>query len=202
MLKSLPVLLIILSLCACSMPETQIYSLNMSDNISPSVSGGKGNPGEGKSDIFVAVLVDSPRYLSQPYIATRTSPYRLVISRYSKWDTPPDETVRQAFRDRLAYSGLFGSVRASNIVPEGYYSLKIYLARFDGVDEGDSSFGELSFTFSLLSPEGKEIYLGAFKRKVKLEGRGFVDLARALSGALTEGTEEAGTNVEKFLKLK
>ncbi len=191
MRKSLPVFFLIFFLGACSMPETQIYSLSMSN--------GK-NSANTNSDLSVAILVNSPRYLAQPYIASRTSPYQLLISRYSKWDSAPDEMVRQAFSDNLSSSGLFRNVRASNVVPGGFYSLKIYLRQFDRIDEGDASFGELAFNASLFSPEGKELYQGMFTKKVKLENRSFVSLAKALSGALAEGMEEARANVEKSLK--
>ncbi len=191
MRKSVPVFFLIFFLGACSMPETQIYSLSMSN--------GK-NSANTKSDLSVAVLVNSPRYLTQPYIASRTSPYQLLISRYSKWDSAPDEMVRQAFSDNLSSSGLFRNVRASNVVPGGFYSLKIYLRQFDRIDEGDTSFGELAFNASLYSPEGKELYQGTFTKKVKLENRSFVSLAKALSGALAEGMEEAKANVAKSLK--
>ncbi|HWR58722.1 MAG TPA: ABC-type transport auxiliary lipoprotein family protein [Thermodesulfovibrionales bacterium] len=191
MRKILPVLLVIILLGACSMPETQIFSLKVPD--------WKDSP-RSKSEMSVAVLVNSPRYLTQPYIASRTSPYQLLISRYAKWDAAPDEMVRQAFSDSLASSGLFRNVRASNVVPGGFYTLKIHLRQFDRIDEGDASFGELAFSATLLSPEGKDLYHGAFTRKVKLENRNFSGLAKALSSALSEGMEEVRTNIEKSLK--
>lgn len=199
MRKSLPVLLLIVFLGACSMPETQIYSLNMTDAPS-SFSADRAKTVGAKSDMSLAVLINSPRYLAQPYIAYRTSPYQLVVSRYSKWDAPPDEMVRQAFGDKLSSSGFFKHVRTSSVVPGGFYSLKINLKQFDRLDEGDTAFGELAFSVSLLSPEGKELYQGAFTKKVKLENRNFASLAKALSGSLAEGMEEIKANVEKSLK--
>ncbi len=199
MRKILPVFLLIIFCGACSMPETQIFSLHMSDNSSSSGKVKAGNTGN-KSDASIAVLVNSPRYLTQPYIASRTSPYHLTISHYSKWDAAPDEMVRQAFSDNLSASGLFKNVRASNVVPGGFYSLKIYLKQFDRIDEGENSFGELAFNFNLFSPDGKELYQGTINKKVKLENRSFASLAKSLSGALAEGMEETRADLEKSLK--
>lgn len=191
MRKILPVLLFVAIFGACSMPETQIYSLSMPD---------ARNSAKSQSGASIAVLVNSPRYLTQPYIAYRSSPYQLLISRYSKWDAAPDEIVRQAVGDSLSSSGLFKEVRLSNVVPGGFYSLKIYLRQFDRLDDGKSSFGELAFNFNLLSPEGKELYQGTVTKKVMLENQSFLSLAKALSNTLSEGVEEVRTNVEKSLK--
>lgn len=173
------------------MPETQIYSLH--------VPAGK-HIQNTKADTSMAILVDSPRYLSQPYIVYRNSPYQLLISRYSKWDSAPDETVRQAFRDALSSSGLFKDVRSSNVVPGGFYSLRINLKRFERLDEGNDSFGELALDVSLFAPEGRDLYQGTFIKKVKLEDRSSISLAKALSSSLVEAMEEVRTNIEKSLK--
>ena len=187
-------LLLIVFLASCAMPETKIYSLNM---LTPPPSGKVGMGGF--SDATVAVLISSPRYLTQPYVAYRTSPYQLAISRYAKWDSPPDELVRDAFRDALA-STLFKDVRTSNFAPSGSYSLKISLKRFERSDEGDLSFAEVAFDVSLLSPEGKNLYHNSIAKKIKLEDRSFLSLAKGLSSALVEGTEEARGNIAKALK--
>lgn len=194
MRKKIMGLLLIVFLASCAMPETKIYSLNM---LTPPPSGKVGMGGF--SDATVAVLISSPRYLTQPYVAYRTSPYQLAISRYAKWDSPPDELVRDAFRDALA-STLFKDVRTSNFVPSGSYSLKISLKRFERSDEGDLSFAEVAFDVSLLSPEGKNLYQNSIAKKIKLEDRSFLSLAKGLSSALVEGTEEARSNIAKALK--
>ena len=190
MLKRMLGPLLIVSLASCAMPETRIYSLNMpaEKKISP-VS----------ADATVAVLVSSPRYLAQPYMAYRTSAYQLAISRYAKWDSPPDEIVRDAIRDGVA-STLFKDVRASSFVPSGSYSLKINLKRFERLDEGDLSFAEVAFDISLLSPEGKNLYDSSIAKKIKLEDRSFLSLAKGLSSALAEGTEEVRGTMAKALK--
>lgn len=190
MQKKITGLLLIVFLAACAMPETRIYSLNM--------------PAEKKlsavnSDATIAVVVSSPRYLSQPYIAYRNSPYQLAISRYAKWDSPPDEIVRDAFRDTLA-STLFRDVRTSTFMPSGSYSLMIDLKRFERSDEGDLSFAEVAFGVSLLSPEGKNLYQNSVSKKIKIEDRSFLGLAKSLSSALGEGTEEVRGNIAKALK--
>lgn len=174
------------------MPETRTYSLHMPD------------PGSGassaKTDASVAVVIDSPKYLSQPYIAYRNSPYELMISRYSKWDSSPEDIVKDGFRDALSSLGLFKNVRASDVVPSGYYRLTINLKKFERSDEGDSSFSDLALDVTLVSPEGKSLYRNTVSKRVKLADRSFLSLAKGLSGALAEGIEEVRVNVEKSLR--
>ena len=184
-------LVVVLGACSMSMPETQVYSLNL-----PSWEDVK----ESRSDASVAVMITSPRYLTQPYIAYRTSPYQLSVSRYSKWEAAPDEMVRQAFDDKLSSAGFFRNVRTSSLIPHGFYSIKINLRQFERLDEGNASFGEIAFNIGLFSPEGKELYHAAVIKKVKLEDRSFLSLAKALSSGLAEGVDEVNASVEKSLK--
>ncbi len=178
-MKSIIIAMTCLLLSACTMPETKIYSLSM--------SGGK-TSANARSASSVAVAVHSPRYLSQPYIAYRISPYQLDISRYSKWDSSPADIVRDAFRDAL--SSLFMEVNTSGIKPEGFYSCDINLRKFERADSEDGSFSELSFDVSLIAPDGKELYRGTVSKKMRLEGRDNLSLAKNLSAALAEGVEE------------
>ena len=191
MLRRITICLLITVCAACSMPETQIYSLHMPE--------GKASSNR-NSEASLVILMHSPRYLTQPYIAYRNSPYQLFISRYSKWDSSPDEMVGQAFRDSLSASGLFKEVRTSNMVPGGFYSLKINVAHFERVDDENDSFGDLSFEATLLSPDGKEIYEGSVSRRTKLEDRSFVNLAKGLSGDLSAGIKEIVGNMERSLR--
>ena len=190
MQKRIMGLLLIVFIASCAMPETRIYSLNMpAEKKMPAVS----------ADATVTVLVSSPRYLSQPYMAYRTSPYQLAISRYAKWDSSPDEMVRDAFKDTLS-SGLFKDVRTSSFVPAGSYALKVDLKRFERLDEGDLSYAEIALDVSLLSPEGTNLYQNSITKKIKLEDRSFLNLAKGLSSALGEGTEEVRGGISKTLK--
>ena len=144
---------------ACTMPETKIYSISLpverklSDN---------------KSDSSVNIRVRSPRYLAQQYIASRTSPYQIDISRYSKWESSPVELVREAFRDSFYSRGISKDVKTSNFVPAGYYSVDIQLRRFERTDSGNDLFGEMDFEVVVSSPEGKEIYRKTVSRKIRL----------------------------------
>jgi len=59
------ILLVVLLVTACTMPETKIYSLYLPlENKTP----------ESGAVVSITVGVSSPRYLAQPYIAHRTSP--------------------------------------------------------------------------------------------------------------------------------
>jgi uncharacterized lipoprotein YmbA len=180
MLRIVTGLLLMAILSACSMPETRIYSLNMPIDRHPAAPVAEA----------VTVSVSSPRYLTQPYIAYRSSDYQLAIARYAKWTASPDEMVMAAVRDSLA-APLFREVRTAGFVPDGSYALQVNLKRFERLDEGSASFAELVFDVSLTSPAGKNLYQQSIARKVRLEDRTFLSLARGMSAALGEGTAEA-----------
>ncbi len=203
MRKRIMLLSLVVFLASCGMSETRIYSLHMPNPAGSSSAGGgvKGNPGgmNGKPDATIAVLLSSPRYLSQPYIAYRSSPYQLGISKYARWDSSPEEIVQSAFRESLYSSGLFREVRTSRVVPDGFYSLTINLKSFERSDEGGLVFGEIAFEVSLLSPEGKNLYRKSIVKKTQLADRSFLSLARGLSGTLAEGVAEVRSDIGKSL---
>ena len=191
MLRRITICLLIIVCAACSMPETQIYSLHLpTSNSSPNKH----------TNASIAILIHSPRYLTQSYIAYRKSPYQLLISRYAKWESSPEEMVSHAMRDALSATGFFKEIKTSYVVPAGFYSLTIHLKRFERIDEGDDSFGELSFEANLRSPNGREIYQGSVSKRTKLEDRGFASLAKGLSTTLAEGVEEIRGNVGRSLR--
>ncbi|MEW6417782.1 MAG: ABC-type transport auxiliary lipoprotein family protein [Nitrospirota bacterium] len=190
------VLLIILNIfliSACTMPETKIYSIHIPNPPVPPFSKG------GESDASIVIRVHSQRYLTQSYIAYRNSPYQLEISRYSKWESPPCDMVKDAFKDSFSSSGLFKEVRVSNTAPEGFYLLEINLKRFERSDEGVDSFGELVFDVSLLSPDGRELYRNTISKKINLDDKSFLSLARGLSDAIAEGIKEVEDSTIKSI---
>jgi len=193
MMKTLIVVLLIF-LTACSLPttpETKIYSLNMQTE----------NKLKDKViDASLAIIVDSPRYLSQPYIVYRDSPYQLNISRYSRWDNPPSVIVSENLKDSL--SNVFNAVMVSNTVPEGFYALNIKLRKFERIDEGNNSSGTLIFDFKLIAPDGRYLHQGAILKVVKLDDRSFLSLAKGMSIALKEGTEEMRMSIIKSIDMK
>jgi uncharacterized lipoprotein YmbA len=190
MQKGLMIIISFFLLFACSMPETKIYSIYVPIE-SKTVNG--------KTDNSVTIAVHAPRYLTQPYIAYRESPYQLKISKYSKWDASPSEIVRGGFKDSLSSTEIFQEVRISNSVPRGFYSLKINLKRFERYDEGKDSFGELIMDVDLLSPDARELYRGSISKRVRLDDQGFLTLAKGLSSALAEGISEVRSNIIQSL---
>jgi ABC-type uncharacterized transport system auxiliary subunit len=172
-------------LSACTMPDTKIYSLNLNaPEISSTVK-------DGFSDKSLVILVNAPRYLSQPYIAYRNSPYELEISRYSKWEASPQEMFKAALKNYLSAAGIFKEVRVSNIVPEGFYHLDMDIKKFERHDEGNDSYGELMFDFALFSPDEVRLSGGAVSKKIKLEDKTNLGLAKGLSKALDQAIKEA-----------
>jgi uncharacterized lipoprotein YmbA len=194
MKKWLTLLLLLLFVGACAMPETRVYNLSLSVEWQRTI------PPEG--DASIVIMINSPRYLTQPYIVYRKSPYQLEISRYSKWEASPNEMLRRVFKDALSSAQRFKEVRVMNIVPDGFYSLKINLKRFERSDMGNDSFGEFVFDAQFISPEGKELYQNSISKRTKLEDRTFLSLAKGLSGAVAEGVDEVRDNIDRSLEGK
>ena len=158
------------------MPETRIYSLQVpaeSSIASP------------RKQVTVTLQVHSPRYLAQPYIAWRLSPYQLELSGYAKWELAPVDMIREIFRDALIAH--VQQVRISNAVPEGSLVLAINLRRFEGVDD---HFGELLLDAELSTATGEEIYRMTASKKVPLETKDSAGLAKALSAAMQEAVRD------------
>lgn len=174
---------------SCSMPETKIYSIFVHPERRTDIS---------RMDTTVNISIHSHRYLSQPYIAHRISPYQLEISRYEKWDSSPAEILREAFRDSL--SSIYREVKVSGLVSSNSYSVDINLKRFEKSGSGDDSSGEVAFDVSLLAPDSREVYRNAISKKIKLSDRNTVGLARALSTALAEGMEEATAGIANHIR--
>ena len=163
MRKWLTLLLLLLFIGACAMPETKVYSLYLPME--------RGKTILSKGDASIVIMINSPRYLTQPYIVYRKSPYQFEISRYSKWEASPNEKLsRRVFKDALSSDQRFKEVRVMNIVPDGFYSLKINLKRFERFDTGNDSFGELVLDVQLSSPDGKVLYQQIHLKKNKTGG--------------------------------
>jgi len=193
MKKNLLILLAVLLMSACAMPETKIYSIQFSPPppVSHSKEGTIGNAqAKAESDRSIVVLVDAPRHLAQSYIVHRNSPYHLEISKYSKWVSTPSEMVREALKEYLSSTGLFREVKSSSMVREEFYSLEISLKKFEQSEEGKDSFGDILFDVKLVSPEAGELYRGTVSRHVRLDDRTFLSLAKGLSASLSESVKE------------
>ena len=200
MQRGLLIVLTIFFISSCTMPETKIYSIHMPDSpVLPQPKADKGEEGVSSAVASIVIRVHSQRYLTQPYIAYRNSPYQLEISRYSKWESPPDDMVKDAFKCSFLSSGLFKEVRVSNIVPEGFYLLEINLKKFERSDAENDFFGEVVFDVNLFSPDGRELYRSAMSRKVGLDDKSFLSLAKGLSAALAEGIAVVKNSVVNFI---
>ena len=181
-------ILSVILISSCSMPETKIYSIYMSaPSASPDVAKLRSDKTSASS---IVIVMNSPRYLAQSYIAHRNSPYQLEISRYSKWEAPPGDIVKEAFRNYFSSSGVFKEVRASHIVPEGFYSFEINLKKFERYDQGNDSYGELDYDVKVYSPDNKEMHRTTVFKKVRLDNKTFLCLAQGLSNALSESIKE------------
>ena len=186
MRKLLIISLLISFLASCSMPETKIYTLYIPPEKVQTYN---------QSNASVVIIATSPKYLAQPYMVYRNSPYQLEISSYSRWYSSPVKMVKEVFNDALLSTGLFGEVRKANSTPNGFYSLHINLKKFERFTTSNTSFGELVFDVEFRSPEGKVLYTGTISKKVKLDDETFLSFARGISTALAEGVNEVKTKI-------
>ncbi len=192
MKKGLIVLFLLLFIEACATPETRIFSLYL-----PLDEGKTVYP---RGDAALAVIINSPRYLAQPYIAYRKSPYQLDLSAYSKWDVSPHERLSEVFKDIVSSIQAFKEIRIMDIVPDGFYSLNINLRKFERSHTGNDSFSELILDVSFVSPDGRELYQKSISKRTKLMDRSFLSLAKALSGDVAQAVEETRDNIDRCLK--
>jgi len=148
----------------------------------------------------IVILVNSHKYLSQTYIAYRNSPYQLDISKYSKWEASPGDMIREALRNSLFLTGVFKEVRISNTIPGGFYSLEINLKKFERFDEGSDSYAELLYDVKLFSPDIVDLYHVTISKKVKLDDKSFLSLAKGLSSAMSDGIKEVTDSIVLCVK--
>ena len=178
-------------LSSCTMSGTRMYNLYL-----PPI---QERPNAGAS-ASVNIIFHAPRYLEQPYIAFRISPYELEMSNDSRWDSSPADIVKGAMKDSLSSSGFFAVVRTSVFTPPGFYRCEVNLRRFERFDKGNGSFGELDFDITFLSPEGRILYTRSLLNEAKLSDRSFLSLAKFLSEALSQGVNETGVAIVKSLQ--
>lgn len=192
--KGLIAVLAVLLFSACAVQETKIYSLNVPAEKATVNS---------STDASIVIIVHTPRYLSQPYMAYRNSPYQLNISRYSKWDASPNDMLKEVFKDAISSTGLFKDVMLSNTTHVGGYSLRINLKRFERSNTESGPYGELLFDASLITPDNREIYRDTISKRVKLDDRSFLSLAQGLSAALAGGVDEVKRGIRlSFSEVK
>lgn len=192
--KGLIAVLAVLLFSACAVQETKIYSLNVPAEKATVNS---------STDASIVIIVHTPRYLSQPYMAYRNSPYQLNISRYSKWDASPNDMLKEVFKDAISSTGLFKDVMLSNTTHVGGYSLRINLKRFERSNTESGPYGELLFDASLITPDNREIYRDTISKRVKLDDRSFLSLAQGLSTALAGGVDEVKRGIRlSFSEVK
>jgi hypothetical protein len=124
----------------------------------------------------------------------------LEISKYSKWEASPQDMFRVSAKNYLSSAGIFKEVRASNVVPEGFYSLEVDLKRFERDVRGTDSYGKLTFDYNLYSPDGVMLYRGSIFKEVKLESKAFLDLAKGLSSMLEQAVKEVAEAIKQNIR--
>ncbi|MBI5676667.1 MAG: membrane integrity-associated transporter subunit PqiC [Nitrospirae bacterium] len=185
------ILLTALSIAACSsMPATKIYTLNIPAEEQPKVQG----------DATVVITVDAERYLQQPYIAYRNSPYELEISKYSKWASAPGRILGNELQAVLSSAGLFKDVKLARVRHKGNYLIKIDLKNFERSGDKNSPVGVLVFDIGFISPDGKELFSTTVSKKEKLGSSSFSALAEGLSRSLGQSLAEVKEDIADALR--
>lgn len=186
------ILLAVFSLTACSvtMPATKIYTLYMPAEQQTNVQ---------KGDASAVIIVDAERYLQQPYIAFRNSPYELKTSKYSKWGSAPSKILGKELQAVLSSTGLFKDVKLARVRHKGHYLIKIDLKNFERSEE-TGPVGLLVFDVGFVSPDGKELYSMTVSKKEKLGSSSFSALAEGLSRSLEQGLAEVSEDIADALQ--
>ncbi|MBF0608425.1 MAG: membrane integrity-associated transporter subunit PqiC [Magnetococcales bacterium] len=196
MIKIVTFIVLLLCLESCNMPETKIYSLYVPSDTATTDTG-KGDEPKRKPAMPLAIIVDSPRYLTQPYIAYRNSPYELTIARYTKWDSAPVKLIGGELKTALSKKTVFSDVRVTNITPVNSHILKVNLRKFERYDAPLTSYAELSLDAELINPQGENLYRMTFNKRIKLNDGSFKSLAEGISMAVYEAIEQLCKDIGK-----
>lgn len=183
------VLTIVLSavlLWGCGMPATKMYTLQMPDTGELSI--------KARNDTL-ALIVHAPKYLSQPYIAYRNSPYELRIAKYSKWESPPDRMIGDIFREYILSSGIFHEVKILRSARPGVYRLDLIIRQFERLDEGSKSYGLFVMHANLTDAEGNLLFRKKISKKEEFTDSRFETLAKGMSILVSKACEEIGTEI-------
>ncbi|QWR77465.1 ABC-type transport auxiliary lipoprotein family protein [Candidatus Magnetomonas plexicatena] len=174
---------------SCSVEQNKIYSLNISsfENVSTT----------GVTDVSLGILVTAPKYLSQPYLSHRSTPYELTTELYSKWEAPPVKMISENFRNALYDLTFFKDVRILTVQRRDYYCLKINLRRFERFNYNTPLQGVVEFDYDLFTPDDKNILHGVFSQKSPLSDKSFTALAESLSIALKDALTQIVPKVKE-----
>lgn len=186
MKRTTAILLAAVFLWGCAMPVTKMYTLHLPDIDEVAYKA---------HDTTVALVVHAPKYLSQPYIAYRSSPYELRIARYSKWESPPDKMIGHILREHLLSSGIFKDVKVLRTCRSGMYRLELNIKNFERSDEGKKSFGLFVMHASLTDAEGNLLFRNIISKKQELRDSSFENLAKGMSILVRQACEEISSEI-------
>ncbi len=175
---------------SCSAPSARIYSIYIPHE---EIRYEKNN------DLTLAVDVSGPKYLTQPFIAVRSSKYELTLLNYSKWESSPVKMTASEIKANPLLNATFGDVDIKRVLPADAYKLKVELKRFERIEERENVFGFIEFNAELISPEGRKIYSERLSRQKSIAGNDIKDLAMALSEQLNELIESTARSIAKKL---
>lgn len=164
-----------------TVPETKVYNIRFSNDIIKKSS----DPNLGPITLFP---VQAEKYLKQPFMVYRKSPYQIVISKFNRWDSAPRDILTKKINEALYSCNLFSNVYISNFQEEGSLGLRVNLRKFERYDNPDgSTSAELEYDARLLDPAGKEIYQRIFSLKKAVSDSNPSHLAEAMSQLIEAG---------------
>jgi len=185
----------VLYLSVCSIPDSKIYTLQTLEEFKRDKV-----LNEKSFKHSLNIIVDSPRYLTQPYIVTRYSDYQIEIARYSKWETNPKDILSKRIKEVLESLDLFREVTLNDNTTDEAYLMRLDLKRFEMLHYGRDYYGEITVDIDFISPEGKRVYADRLSKRIKLKDDSFTELAKELSNALNEIIETIKTEIPKVNK--
>ena len=162
------------------MAETKIYSIYIpQESTQQHISGKAPEPS-------LIITVTAPRYLFQPYIVTRTSPYEIHISKTAKWESTPVRIIRQELSETMISLQYFKGVRISQSHTTESYWLTADLKRFECIHENQNYFAELTIEVVLFNEEMDQLFSQSIASKQPLKDKAADGLAHALSTSLAD----------------
>lgn len=185
-------LFVLIFFISCSTPQMRIYSINISQY-----------PQESRKvriDEGVFLQIKTNKHFRQTNIIYKSSIYEMMPSLYAKWDSPPDDILRNQITEALIRKGLFKDVRyLKSPLTKKYFMLDIVIKDFSRIDEGNKSAAVLILDITLRDSNGNNIYKKESEFKEGLEDKTYLNLAKGMSNIMTSALIKITDDIEDAL---
>lgn len=163
-----------------TVPPSSIYTINYRAHKTASY--------EKLNDKVLLILqTDAPSALKQPYIVSKSTPYKIEIMKYQKWETSPREMVYNRLKD---FTSSIGFQKTLNPALENHYTLKSRLNSFGRIFISGIYYADFDIEIEFYSHENKLLFLKRIQKIKALENDDFENLAKGLDNVIKEGLKE------------